>query len=118
MLDAHAEAVGLDADEVKTLFMGTEGLEAATVSACVSCRARVLATVAFAELLSAGPPLASGAALAELAEDAPTLHLYVVDEARQCRHRTWRDPGHDEWVEVVPADAGARPGSRRRPGFS
>ncbi|HZJ27444.1 MAG TPA: hypothetical protein VFF40_10625 [Acidimicrobiia bacterium] len=117
VLDAQGEAVHLDAIEVETLLAFTDGLEPATVSACAGCRSRVLAAVAFVELLASGPPHARGAALIDLAEEAPTLHLYVVDHAQQCRHRMWRDPGHEEWADVVPTGGTARPGLRGRPGL-
>jgi hypothetical protein len=39
--------------------------------------------------------------LTELADEAPTLHLFVVDDASPCRHPRWRDPLHDEWLDVV-----------------
>ena len=42
----------------------------------------------------------------ELADEAPTLHLYVVDEAADCRHRRWLDPLYGEWIEVVDGAAG------------
>jgi hypothetical protein len=39
--------------------------------------------------------------LTELADEAPTLHLFVVDDDTACRHARWHDPLHDEWLEVV-----------------
>ena len=39
--------------------------------------------------------------LVDLADDAPTLHLYVVDLESECEHDDWRDPLSDEWCEVV-----------------
>lgn len=59
--------------------------------------------VALADLLDEAPPLAKGPELAELAEEAPTLHLYVVDTDTTCRHRRWRDPGFAEWADAVGA---------------
>ena len=41
-----------------------------------------------------------------LADDAPTLHVYVRDDAARCAHRTWRDPGAEEWAEVSAELAG------------
>ena len=49
--------------------------------------------------------------IVELADDAPTLHLYVVDGATRCSHRTWRDPGREEWTDAV----GGAPSAPRRP---
>mgnify|MGYP006190696211 CR=1 FL=1 len=37
----------------------------------------------------------------ELADDAPTLHIYVQDLATTCTHRFWRDPGFTEWSEAL-----------------
>jgi hypothetical protein len=65
--------------------------------------------VAVADLLEAAPPHDRAADLAALAEDAPTLHLYVVDGTARCDHRDWLDPGHDEWLEAVaPPDPARR----------
>jgi hypothetical protein len=36
-----------------------------------------------------------------LAEEAPTMHLYLEDLATTCRHPGWRDPGHAEWAALV-----------------
>ena len=49
--------------------------------------------------------------LLALADDAPTLHLYVIDGGARCNHRLWRDPGHEEWLDAV-SPAGPAP---RRP---
>ena len=48
--------------------------------------------------------------LVELAEDAPTLHLYVQDLDTSCDHVIWRDPGFTEWSDVVEDFADARRG--------
>ena len=79
----------------------TDGLEAATVSACPDCRCRVLAAVALADLLADGPPFPRSVELLELADDAPTLHLYVRDLRSACAHEHWLDPGFEEWAEVM-----------------
>ena len=42
----------------------------------------------------------------ELADDAPTLHVYVRDVGQQCTHRGWRDPGAEEWADVMTQLAG------------
>jgi hypothetical protein len=44
--------------------------------------------------------------LLALADDAPTLHLYVRDLQTACAHRTWLDPGAEEWADVVAELAG------------
>ena len=107
--DDDAE-VELDDREANELFAITDSLEAATVSACPSCRSRVLAAVALIDVLDLAPPFARGNELVELADDAPTLHLYVVDLATSCVHARWRDPLFDEWAEVV---EGSSPEARR-----
>jgi hypothetical protein len=100
-IDDDGEDVVLDEMEAKTLLALTDGLDAATVSACPSCRSRVLAVVALVDLLDSGPPHPRSRELVELAEEAPTLHVYVADPAGQCRHPGWRDPGYAEWVDAV-----------------
>ena len=79
----------------------TDRLEAATVSACPTCRSRIVAVVALVDLLGAAPPFARSSELIELADEAPTLHLYVRDLSAPCDHRAWRDPGFDEWSEAL-----------------
>ncbi len=101
MIDDDGESIVLDADEAMTLLTVTDQLEPATVSACPSCRSRVIAAVALVDLLGDAPPLARARELLELAEDAPTLHLYVRDLATPCEHRAWRDPGAEEWADVM-----------------
>ena len=61
------------------LFAVTDDLDAATVSACPTCRSRVLACLAFVDLLDDAAPHPRHRELIELADDAPTLHLYVHD---------------------------------------
>jgi hypothetical protein len=100
-LDDDGAEVALDGDEAESLWVLTEGLESSTVSACPDCRARVLASVACADLLEVAPPHPRSRELLELAADAPTLHLYVVDLLTDCRHRAWHDPGFTEWREAV-----------------
>jgi hypothetical protein len=101
ILDDDGEQVALDATEAATLLSFTGDLERATVSACTSCRSRVIAAVALVDLLADAPPHPRTGELMDLADEAPTLHLYVADLATTCPHRTWRDPGFDEWSEVV-----------------
>ena len=101
VMDDDGEEVVFDAAEADALFSLTNGLEAATVSACPDCRSRVLACVALVDLLDAAPPLPLAPELIELADEAPTLHLYVQELKLRCRHRRWLDPGHTEWVEAL-----------------
>src|SRR3954471_4668524 len=110
-VDDDGERVELDADEAASLLSITGNLEAATVSACPDCASRVVAVVALVDLLDAAPPHGRANDVLTLAEEAPTLHVYVVDGRGQCDHRAWLDPGHEEWLEAVPP-AGRPP---RRP---
>jgi hypothetical protein len=100
-LDEEGAEVVLDRADAESLAALTEGLERATVSACPACRSRVLACVAFVDVLDAAPPHPRTADLVELADDAPTSHLYVQDLASSCRHHRWLDPGHEEWEDVL-----------------
>jgi hypothetical protein len=109
-VDDDGVEIVLDAAESDALFSVTSGLEPATVSACPDCRSRVVAAVALVDLLDASAPHPRTGELVELADEAPTLHLYVVDKARRCRHTRWRDPGYAEWRDAVDA-----PGPRLRP---
>lgn len=109
-MDDDGEEVSLDRHEAQALLAVTGGLEAATVSACPSCRSRVLATVAFVDLLDTAAPHSRTGELVELADEAPTLHLFVVDVEHECAHPRWRDPLHTEWLDVVDA-----PGPHARP---
>jgi len=110
-VDDDGERVDLDQDDASSLLEITGRLEAATVSACPDCASRVLAVVALVDLLDAAPPHRRANDLLALADDAPTLHLYVVDGRAQCDHRSWLDPGHEEWLDAV-SPAGPAP---RRP---
>ena len=100
-LDDDGAEVVLGEDEATSLLALTDQLEGATVSACPRCRSRVLACVALVDLLEVAPPHPRAPELIELADEAPTLHLYVRDLVTSCRHRTWRDPGHIEWAKVL-----------------
>ena len=100
-LDDEGEEVLLDADESVALLALTDNLDAATVSACPTCRSRIVAVVALVDVLEAAPPFARSSELIELADDAPTLHLYVRDLTSRCVHRSWRDPGFDEWTDAI-----------------
>jgi hypothetical protein len=109
-MDDEGVEVVLDDAEARALLTLTGNLDAATVSACPSCRSRVLATVALVDLLDRAAPHSRTGELIELADDAPTLHLFVVDDGVECRHRRWHDPLHAEWLDVVDA---AGPHARR-----
>lgn len=113
ILDDDGEEVVFDAEEAAQLFALTGNLDAATVSACPHCRSRILAAVALTDLLAEGPPLARASELVRLADDAPTLHLYVRDLTARCPHGAWRDPGFEEWADVM-ADVGEHPGGETR----
>ena len=101
ILDEDGYEVDLDAGEAESLLDLAGGFDAATVSACPGCRSRVLATVALVDVLDASPPHARSADLVELADDAPTLHVFVVEEGAECSHAAWRDPLFAEWADVV-----------------
>ncbi len=101
ILDDDGEVLRLDDDEAASLLSFTGGLEAATVSSCPGCRSRVLASVAVVDLLEDAPSHPRVTELRELAEEAPTLHLYVEDLTTQCRHAQWRDPGFGEWAQAL-----------------
>ncbi len=101
ILDEDGEELILDGFEATVMLGLTQGFEAATVSACPNCRSCVLASVAVADLLRDRPGHPRGRELTELAEDAPTLHLYVRDLTTSCTHPGWLDPGFTEWAEVL-----------------
>lgn len=106
VLDADGEEVVFDATDARDLLTLTGGLEDATVSACPRCRSRILAVVALGDLLADAPPFPQSGELADLADDAPTLHVYVRDVGQRCAHREWRDPGAEEWSDVMSQLAG------------
>jgi hypothetical protein len=100
-IDDDGQEVALDSDEATALLALTSSLDAATVSACPRCRSRVLACVALVDLLDEAPPHPRAREIIELAEEAPTLHLYVQDLVTACAHEQWRDPGAAEWAEAM-----------------
>jgi hypothetical protein len=106
IVDEEQNEVALDAADTAALLLATAGMEAATVSACPDCNSRVLAAVALVDLVDASAPHPRALEIVELADEAPTLHLYVVDEASDCSHRSWRDPLYAEWLEVIDGAAG------------
>ncbi len=99
--DDTGEFVIVEGAEAEAVWSLTTGFEAATISACNECRCRVLASVALVDLIDATPALPEAVALRELADDAPTLHVYVDDPTTECVHRTWRDPLAEEWADVI-----------------
>jgi hypothetical protein len=111
IVDDEGHRVDFDTAESASLFALAGDLETATTSACPDCRCRIVSVIALTDLLDAGPPHPRTREILELADDAPTLHLYVVDGVARCRHARWLDPGHEEWLDAV------RPPSppRRRP---
>jgi hypothetical protein len=100
-LDEDGNEVKLDPAEADVLWRVTDECDAATISACPLCRCRVLAAVALVDMLEAAPPLPRSRELVDLADDAPTLHLYVEEIGTTCGHRRWRDPLYDEWADIV-----------------
>jgi hypothetical protein len=100
-LDGELSEVVLDDDEAQTFLAMVGDLETVTVSACPGCRSRILAAVALVDLLDAAPPHPRAPELVELADEAPTLHVYLVDEGSACNHEAWLDPGYDEWADAV-----------------
>ena len=100
-LDGEVSEVTLDDDEAASFLALVGDLDAVTVSACPGCRSRILAAVALVDLLDAAPPHPRAPELVELADEAPTLHVYLVDEGSACNHEAWLDPGFDEWTDAV-----------------
>jgi hypothetical protein len=103
LFDDEGNEIVLDESEATALGDLSDGLEPATVSACQQCRSRVVACAALVDLLDAAPPHPRGPELIELADEAPTHHLFVQDLLATCRHRLWRDPGYAEWREALDA---------------
>lgn len=99
--DDTGDGVVLEAEDASALWVLADAFEAATVSACPECRCRVLAAVAVVDVLDRSRPHPSSGPLAELADEAPTLHLYVEDLSVVCAHRRWLDPLAEEWADVV-----------------
>ena len=105
VVDDDGASVDLAASEAETLWILTEGLDAATVSACPDCRSRVLAALALTDLLDESDAHPRANDLIGLADEAPTAHLYVVDASTDCAHARWRDPGRGEWTDVVGSES-------------
>ena len=100
-LDGEQAEVALDAEETSSFLALIGNLDDITVSACPTCRSRIVAAVALVDLLDAAPPHPKAMELVELADGAPTLHIYVVDGTAPCNHDGWLDPGYDEWVDAT-----------------
>ncbi len=100
VFDDDGNEVVIPAGQVDELLLSLKDLSSVTVSACPACRSRVVACLALIEtaFVSSHP---STCDLVDLAEEAPTLHLYVFDADTTCRHRGWHDPGFEEWSEAV-----------------
>jgi hypothetical protein len=101
LCDDAGREVTLDVADAAALWRISGEMDAATVSACLSCRCRVISALALVDLLDQSPAHVASVALCELADDAPTAHLYVVDLGDVCVHRTWLDPLAEEWADVV-----------------
>jgi hypothetical protein len=99
-VDGEGGRVALAEAEAALLLELTAGLEPVTVSACPDCGSRVLAVVAFGDLLEGALAHDRAGELLELVEEAPTLHLYVADLGSACIHRRWHDPLFDEWADA------------------
>ena len=89
-----------------TLLALTGGLEAATVSACPQCRSRILAVVALVDLLADAPPFAVPASWSSSPTTRRRCTSTCATSAPRCTHRAWRDPGAEEWSEVMAELAG------------
>lgn len=96
--NGDGEAIGLN-DREALLYLPI--FDRALVSACPECRSRVVAALALRDALDDAPPLEATDDLRDLVEEAPTLHLYVFDAASSCTHGAWRDPGYDEWADML-----------------
>ena len=102
-LDGELSEVELDPEEASSFVALVGDLDDVTVSACTGCRSRILAAVALVDLLDAAPPHPRGPDIVALADEAPTLHIYLVDAGSKCDHGGWFDPGYDEWADAVDA---------------
>ena len=113
-MDDDGVEVVLDEPDAAALLALLGDLEAATVSACPECRARVLAAVALVDLLERSAPHPRAGELRDLADDAPTLHLFVVDgragAGTNAGATRWRTSGAMSWTR-----AGRRRGADDQP---
>ncbi len=99
--DGMGAEVVLGAEDATTLFALVDDFDAATISSCPDCRSRVLAALAVADVIDAAAAHPYSTALLELADDAATSHVYLIDADASCRHARWRDPGAEEWRDAV-----------------
>ncbi len=106
--DGEGNEVRVDAREAGALLTVFGHFESATVSACPECEAKVVAAVALVDVVDAAPAHPASPALIELADEAPTLHMYIVDLDAKCLHARWRDPGYQEWCDALGIKARVR----------
>ena len=111
--DGDGGSVVVHGREADSLWSLTEGFDAATVSACIECGSCILAVVAVVDTIDRSLPHDASAAIVDLADDAPTLHLYVTRSAgpQRCTHHSWRAPGFEEWCDAM--GVARRPRRRR-----
>ena len=111
--DGDGGTVVVHGREADTLWALTDGFAAAKVSACDLCGSCILAVVAVVDTIDRALPHDASGPIIDLADDAPTLHLYVARSTGSppCAHTAWRDPGFDEWCDVMGVPRRAR---RRR----
>ena len=87
IMDEDGNEVELDARrEPSACSLLTGGLEAATVSACPELPLAGCSRRWRSSTCSTPRRRTRGGELVELADEAPTLHLYVVDLASDCEH--------------------------------
>ena len=108
IIDNDGRRLEINHDDALSLFQLAEGLEAATTSSCTECRSRVIASGALSELLSSFVEHPRVSEIIGFADDASTLHIYVIDVESPCIHRTWRDPGREEFFMAVKAQSPSR----------
>ena len=103
--DGDGGSVVVHGGEANSLWTLTDGFGAARVSACDECGSCILAVVAVVDTIDRSLPHDASAAIVDLADDAPTLHLYVSRSTgpQPCTHNSWRDPGFDEWCDATGA---------------
>ena len=108
IIDNDGRRLEINHDDALSLFQLAEGLEAATTSSCTECRSRVIASGALSDLLSSFVEHPRVLEIIAFADDASTLHIYVIDVESPCTHRTWRDPGREEFFMAVKAQSPIR----------
>jgi hypothetical protein len=108
IIDNDGRRLEINHDDALGVFQLAEGLEAATTSSCTECRSRVIASGALSDLLSSFVEHPRVSEIIAFADDASTLHIYVIDVESPCAHRTWRDPGREEFFMAVKAQSPIR----------